>query len=582
MASIMLPQVKDVFLVNEAHKVEQEGYLAADSGERVEVLYVGEKHDDLGWVYCRILHGCEGRSDICPTGWIFRNFLGNQPEPHPELEPACTVKQWAKPNSKETADTSHSWIIHTFPNGRHIYCREASDSEEITRDVLDCNPHHKPLPEGDQEKRSGSKTSSSSSQMFTMEPITSRQCFADLNGISKGARVSAIHAMPEGRVVDRKAYTDETGYLAADMGAVVKVLYVGDRSKDDEEWVYAESEELPVIQGWLRMDVLTLRRQHIVQLDLPCWTLRQGNDIFTPLLAGMISRLADGEVVHELLRKYGPIDANRSGLWSQVERKNKARGWIETRLLRPNAENPKNYHAQLKHCTMISSMESVKKPAPPVSANNAMPSRQASPVPCPALSRPTPGGTHARLSVCSRDRRIIRNAVVASFGIEKIEGLWPRSRAQMHNLLRKKLNGWCHVVYDARCFSDPYRGSNRGHTGQHAEIICGVCNSPHFRDWLIRLKHKVAQEVAQIGTNKILRIAFYCKSGRHRSVAATYILQHILENQGFRVQVCHLSENSWGRHMCMGTCAYCKTHKDRLLQQKESALAAAVAEWCQC
>ena len=348
MASIMLPQVKDVFAVNKAHKVEQEGYLAADSGERVEVLYVGEKHDDLGWVYCRILHGCEGRSDICPTGWIFRNFLGNQPEPHPELEPVCSVKRWAKPNTKKTTDTSHSWIIHTFPNGRHIYCREASDSEEITRDVLDCNPHHKPLPEGDQEKRSGSKKSSSSSPVFTIEATFSWQSFADLNGISKGARVYAIQAMPEQRVAaaDRKAYTDKTAYLAVDMGTVVKVLYVG-RSKDDEEWIYAESEELPRIQGWLKMDVVTLRRQHIVQRDLPCsLTLHQGNGFNTPKIAGILSTLMDGGVVHELLRTYGPIDATRSGLWSQVERINKARGWIESRQLSCSAGQCQHRHAK--------------------------------------------------------------------------------------------------------------------------------------------------------------------------------------------------------------------------------------------
>ena len=125
---------------------------------------------------------------------------------------------------------------------------------------------------------------------------------------------------------------------------------------------------------------------------------------------------------------------------------------------------------------------------------------------------------------------------------EKIEGLsdasrnWPRSRApfhpdvtQMHNVLKLRLKGWCHVVHDARCFSDPYCGSNRRHTGHHPEIICGVCSSPNFRHWLIRLKHKVAQEVAQLGTDKMLRIAFYCRSGKHRRVTATYILQHILE-----------------------------------------------------
>ena len=111
----------------------------------------------------------------------------------------------------------------------------------------------------------------------------------------------------------------------------------------------------------------------------------------------------DGEVVHELLRTYGPIDATRSGLWSQVERINKARGWIETRLLRPNAENLDNYHAQ------------------PVSANY--------PVPGPAPSGPTPGGPHSRLPPGSPDRRI-RPAVVASFGVEKIEGLRSRDLFQ--------------------------------------------------------------------------------------------------------------------------------------------------------
>ena len=91
MASVTLPQVKDVFAVNKRCNVGQEGYLAAASGELVEVLYVGEKHDELGWVYCKILPGCEGRSDICRKGRIFRNLLDNNPEPHPEPLPEGPV-----------------------------------------------------------------------------------------------------------------------------------------------------------------------------------------------------------------------------------------------------------------------------------------------------------------------------------------------------------------------------------------------------------------------------------------------------------------------------------------------------------
>ena len=121
------------------------------------------------------------------------------------------------------------------------------------------------------------------------------------------------------------------------------------------------------------------------------------------------------------------------------------------------------------------------------------------------------------------------------------------------------------VFVDARGFTDPDSSHLRKHIGQHPEIIRRIVEHSQFRPWLKSVKTAVATAATNRCTTEIT-IAIFCRSGKHRSVACSLILQDLLSAPSPR----HLSEGTWLR-CCRGECATCR---GGLVAARQSLLAA--------
>ena len=105
------------------------------------------------------------------------------------------------------------------------------------------------------------------------------------------------------------------------------------------------------------------------------------------------------------------------------------------------------------------------------------------------------------------------------------------------------------------------------HVGFHPTIVAGLVNAPYFREWLGMVKrtvHNLYHHSSESDCDKTL--ALYCKSGRHRSVAAVFILKHCLRGElssesdsgeGWFVTTSHVTLQRGRWRGCEGTCPEC-------------------------
>lgn len=107
------------------------------------------------------------------------------------------------------------------------------------------------------------------------------------------------------------------------------------------------------------------------------------------------------------------------------------------------------------------------------------------------------------------------------------------------------------VLCDCRIFPDYGQERLRGHPGGHPVTVAQVARHDNFRP-LLRSIH---EQWGAPSTESARVMAFFCKSGKHRSVAVATILKRICEEEGLEVDLRHLSCTRWhGQH---GSCAAC-------------------------
>ena len=142
--------------------------------------------------------------------------------------------------------------------------------------------------------------------------------------------------------------------------------------------------------------------------------------------------------------------------------------------------------------------------------------------------------------------------------------------AKMFKLARKPA-----IHLDARVFSDPAKDDLKRHTGRHREIIARMVAHPEFAWWIHNAHRTFIQASTNWSSGTILPAVVFCRSGRHRAVAASEILRGVLawvEGWEFAPTI-HMTIDV-ERAGC--TCAKC--HRDRLICDSiQSSLASAVA-----
>mmetsp|Transcript_102494 Transcript_102494/g.182090 ORF Transcript_102494/g.182090 Transcript_102494/m.182090 type:complete len:303 (+) Transcript_102494:126-1034(+) len=126
---------------------------------------------------------------------------------------------------------------------------------------------------------------------------------------------------------------------------------------------------------------------------------------------------------------------------------------------------------------------------------------------------------------------------------------------------------------DARCFGDPRCGPLRSHIGKHPEIIRRLVGSDCFAPWLqnARMLYCEARRRQCPGDKKQLLALVFCRSGRHRAVAAATILRFILlRSEGLRCpEPVHLSFSR--RWPCQCWSCNCPEAFETILPQLEMA-----------
>ena len=166
------------------------------------------------------------------------------------------------------------------------------------------------------------------------------------------------------------------------------------------------------------------------------------------------------------------------------------------------------------------------------------------------------------------------SVTLVSFGLERlddtlaelVDSLGGGVRAivaddTLQRALKRSVGFRADVIIDTRSFDDPNRNCGLGHTGHHPDIISRVVRHHTFRDWLAGVQRQIfaASTGCEVKANADLGVALYCKSGKHRSVASSFILKYIFEAEGWMCpEVHHLSQLAWGRYnCCRGLCSEC-------------------------
>ena len=130
------------------------------------------------------------------------------------------------------------------------------------------------------------------------------------------------------------------------------------------------------------------------------------------------------------------------------------------------------------------------------------------------------------------------------------------------------------IVYDARDVHDPDGHRLRDHTGHRHQIISRIISDRRFYRWLFGMHRKFYKARDDKLMNNEGRgegpihitVAVYCRSGKHRSVAAAMVLRHIFQAEGWsREEVpTHLSRTQWGNKCCKGNCNECAQKPNQL------------------
>ena len=120
-----------------------------------------------------------------------------------------------------------------------------------------------------------------------------------------------------------------------------------------------------------------------------------------------------------------------------------------------------------------------------------------------------------------------------------------------------------------------------GHTGLHADFIWEMCEGPAFEVQFARLLTGLKRELYDFerlnDTDEPHVIAFYCKKGKHRSVAVAYIMWFILTRLNYPVaEPIYYSRDLYvDRRMCHGQCDAC----DHVAEGKIASLEVALQKW---
>jgi len=157
------------------------------------------------------------------------------------------------------------------------------------------------------------------------------------------------------------------------------------------------------------------------------------------------------------------------------------------------------------------------------------------------------------------------------YELKQVVSLYPRGGTEawipdciLKSVLQRHGAGNVDLIVDCRVFKEPGRRELRSHIGQHPEILSGIFAGWNFHGWLKVFGYSLRKTLE--GSDEV-SVAFYCKSGKHRSVAASFFCKHIVESEGWTcAHLQHLSSANGWSNCCKGTCDECKAGAEAVIQ----------------
>ena len=115
------------------------------------------------------------------------------------------------------------------------------------------------------------------------------------------------------------------------------------------------------------------------------------------------------------------------------------------------------------------------------------------------------------------------------------------------------------VLVDSRGFkAPPGQRHATHHIGTYYENLRGLIRHDDFKVLWPRLLRRVCDELNSSNRMRPVIVAFYCKSGKHRSVGLAWILTQILREHDWNVELWHMMREYWHLGSC-NECIECAT-----------------------
>ena len=132
------------------------------------------------------------------------------------------------------------------------------------------------------------------------------------------------------------------------------------------------------------------------------------------------------------------------------------------------------------------------------------------------------------------------------------------------------------LEFDCRQFSDPdeVRGGLR-HLGFNARVMYKLAHHAEFKYFLDDVLDQVADLLKAEPVGAPVHIMFFCKKGRHRSVAVALLVGQALLMFGQAVSSEHLSSHTWPFDTC-NNCNECRYPRGNAAYWREDARKTAV------
>eukprot|EP00930_Biecheleria_cincta_P030802 TRINITY_DN21348_c0_g1_i1.p1 TRINITY_DN21348_c0_g1~~TRINITY_DN21348_c0_g1_i1.p1 ORF type:complete len:589 (-),score=109.82 TRINITY_DN21348_c0_g1_i1:127-1893(-) len=563
---VLVKQVATVIKEFKHGKPPDSGYLAAEKGEEVQVLYVGSSQtDDEGWIYAERRLLTTGRSD--KQGWL----------------PSDSVKG-------EKLD--------------FVACKSATTPRDPDLGYLECKPPQllKVLHWGDDAASKDwiyaeagqlrgwialSKVAAPEEVQQTTEGRHASR-FPHWRTVQQKTRLLPFANVPE---EDRDKYG---GYGSAEggekwsvpVGRCVEVLAFADH--------WAQVKMPDGTRGWVERNVLSSEKKEAPPPPPaePHPATSSRNDM-PPRPTRKVQPPPSQRREESVRRKpaevhYSPVP--EPGVPASTEDSPAASSGPKAsakpaRRPPPSAVLAKHCAAEAQTCKPPGQGRSPPPPPPPPpppKAAKAAPAAASSSVAANvAVAGIGVAGTWQPHQAVPKQPAPSQEKVIEllTFGLENLDSvLYDRCRehpgggaacqvpdSELIEILRTGRHEDVDIVVDARMFPDPDAFSLTRHSGRHYKIVQRLCQHRNFPSWLqsVALKFRKVQEARRNSTckdnwTKSITIAVYCRAGKHRSVAAAGILKHIFEATGYRCpEARHLSYDKWGRNCCKGQCKEC-------------------------